>query len=464
MHYVLMLAGIFFSVLSIFTFAMGWEMWRDSLKNGSLVGVVEITSPEVKLNVVPKMKLAELDGLLINEQVPREDGNFLFTKIKPGQYLLNITGAYIHCPQKTVNIFPSRDSDIGKITCSLNENQYWKKLFSHSQITSTIMANDNTIWTTGFRTDKQYHNSYVLFHLVKDSSKWIEVVVPEINNAERGAVLHQFGTGEICLGTNGKGGVLSKDNGVSWEKIELPTDVSSINYISGLPGDKWLVFGRRLDVKHGRTPTDKPQSAIFISETRGKSWTLLSEHSGNITTFIRHSSGRLIVGTDTVYGDAGLFYSEDGGKSWINTKIKSDVILRGIGTITELKDGTLLAGTLDGKAWKNTHLNGGEFLKGGRILKSENGGKDWSLWAGNDTWGNVNGLIQLNDSTIMASEGGNLLWSVNNGANWFHFGKSQSDRINSIFEHDSKIIISGNSAIVESPKENLITNYLKNEN
>jgi hypothetical protein len=461
MHYILMLAGVFFSVLSIFTFSMGWEMWRDSLKNGSLVGMVEITSPEVKLNIVPLIKLVELDGLLISEQTPREDGNFLFTKIKPGQYLLNITGTYIHCPQKTVNIFPSRDSDIGKITCSLNENQYWEKLFSHSQITSTIIANDNTIWTTGFRTDKQYHNSYVLFHLVKDSNKWIEVVVPEINNAERGSVLHQFETGEICLGTNGKGSILSKDNGVSWEKIELPTDVSSINYISELPGNKWLIFGRRLDVKYGKTPTDKPQSVIFISETQGKSWNLLSEQPGNITTFIRHSSGRLIVGTDSVYGDASLFYSEDGGISWVNSKIHSDVILRGIGTISELRDGSLIAGTQDGKSWKNTHLNGGEFLKGGRFLKSDNGGKDWIVWAGSEAWGSVTGLIQLDDSTIMASEGGNLLWSVNNGANWFHFGKSQSFWVNRIIEHDSRIIISGNSAIVESPKEKLIFNYLR---
>ncbi|VFQ47386.1 sialidase family protein [Desulfoluna butyratoxydans] len=461
MPYMLMITGIFFSVLSIFSFALGWEMWRDSLQNGSIIGIVEVNDPNVKLSVIHSLKLTELDGNLVDSEVPGEDGRFVFSKIHPGQYLLNIEGQFISSPKKAVNVFPHRDSDIGEISCSLNGNENWKVLFQHSQISSAIITDDGQIWAGGFRTDKQSHNSYVLFRSNHERDKWNEVVIPEINDAERVSFLHQFESGEMCLGTNGKGAVISRDDGLSWEKLKLGYDISSINYISELPGSKWLIVARRFDVKYGKTPQDKPQCVIFVSNDKGKIWNSISEINYNANAFLRHSSGRIVIGTESIYGDASIFFSEDGGATWINSKMPKDSILYGVDCFLETHNGDLLAGTLDGKSRKNTHLNGRQFLKGGRIFLSRDGGKEWEILAGEESWGNVGGILQLEESSFLSAEGGNLIWSNNNGSTWFPFGKSSSCWVNGIIEYDSKILIIGNSALAESSKEGLIINYIK---
>ncbi len=80
MHFFLMSFGVLFSVLSIFSFALGWEMWRDSIKKGSLVGIVETKRPELKLSIDANLKLTELDGRIVEEQVASTGSPFIFSK------------------------------------------------------------------------------------------------------------------------------------------------------------------------------------------------------------------------------------------------------------------------------------------------------------------------------------------------------------------------------------------------
>lgn len=460
MHYMLMVIGVIFSVLSIFTFALGWEMWRDNLKRGSLIGIVEQNDSRVSLSTRPKIKLSELDGKLVQETESRDDGRFLFSKIHPGQYLIEINAPFLSCATRTVNVFPSRDSDIGSVSCALQDNNYWKTILSHAQLTSALYANDGTIWATGFRTSKTHRNSYVLFQKKPESNKFLDIVIPEINEAERGTFLHQFSTGEIIFGTNGKGAVLTKDNGISWSRICLDSDISSMGIAHELPDGTWILVGNRLNTRQGTYPENKPRNSIFISKDRGNSWELSSNHMSIIVSFLNHSSGRLIVGTEALDGSAGLSYSEDGGGTWLPSTLENVQNLRGIGTIIELSDGSLLAGTLDGKKWKTSNVKDGEFLKGGRILKSENAGKTWTLYAGNDAWGDVNAILQLSDNELMASEGGNLIWSTNYGESWFGFGKNFGTRVNHLIDQEEKLVTVSNLGLSELPKDRIILNYI----
>jgi hypothetical protein len=456
-----MITGIVFSILSIFTFAQGWEMWRDNLKRGSLIGIVEQNDQRVILSRRPKIKLSELDGKLVQESETRDDGRFLFSKIHPGQYLLEIEAPFLSCPTKTVNVFPSRDSDIGSVSCALKDNSYWQTILTHSQLTSALYANDGTIWATGFRTSKNHRNSYVLFQKEPESNKFTDVVIPEINDAERGSFLHQFSTGEIILGTSGKGAVISRDNGISWSRIGLDLEITSTGIAKELPDGTWILVGNRLNTRQGIYPENKPRNSIFSSNNRGKTWELSSDHMSSIISFLNHSSGRLIIGTQALDGSAGLSYSEDGGATWLPSTLGNIKNLRGIGTIIELSDGSLLAGTLDGKKWKSSNVNDGEFLKGGRILRSESAGKSWFLYAGNDAWGDVNAILQLSNNELMASEGSNLIWSNNYGENWFNFGKNFGTWLNCLADQEEKIVAVSNSGLSELPKNRIILNYIK---
>lgn len=461
MHYILMGTGIIFSILSIFTFSLGWEMWRNSLKTGSLIGEISFQKENIKLSKLPNINISELDGKHLINTISREDGKFIIPNLDPGQYLMNITGEFINCPQKTVNVFPSRDSDIGTLICSINENAFWKNSGLNSQLASIISLKNSTIWTTGFQTEKTSRNKYVVYKKEKSESSWKEIIIPEIHNAERGTFIYQFSSGELCLGTNGAGAIISNNNGLSWNNLKLPSDITSISYISELPGNIWLIVGHRLNVKYGTYPNDKPRTAFLTSTDQGKNWTILSERDDNVTKFIQHSSGRIIIGTDSLDENAGIYYSNDGAKSWEKSKIDflnelqlGKITWRGFGEISELSDGILLAGSLDGKNWK------GNYQKGGRLLKSDDGGKTWKIIAGDETWGSIKAILEIDKSTLLASEGSNLLWSIDNGLNWFHFGKGFGSWVNDIIQTDDKIILISTLDVSEIPKNKLIVNYM----
>ncbi len=222
-----------------------------------------------------------------------------------------------------------------------------------------------------------------------------------------------------------------------------------------------MIIGHRLNVKYGTYPKNKPRTAFLTSTDHGQNWTILSERDDNITNFTQHTSGRIIIGTDNLDGNAGIYYSNDGAKSWEKSKIDflnelqlGKITWRGIGEITELSDGTLLAGSLDGKNWK------GNYQKGGRLLKSDDGGKTWKIIAGDETWGSIKAILEIDKSTLLASEGSNLLWSIDNGLNWFHFGKGFGSWINDIIQTDEKIMMISTSSVYEIPKDKLIVDYI----
>lgn len=478
MHYVLMVTGVIFTIMSPFlsgwevvivaiiapfAFSFGWEMWRASLNQGSLIGEITYPSHDIKFDKNPSIKLLELDGKEINSKLTRKDNKFIFTKVNPGQYVIDVEGEFLQCTQKTVNVFPSRDSDIGIIPCGINQNKFWKIHSLGGQMQDIMTSTDGTTWITGFTTEKKsHHNNYVVFRLLANADKWTKVIIPEIHGAERGTFIYQFSTGEICLGTNGKGAIISNNNGLSWQKLELLSSVNSIRYITELPNKTWLIIGSRLIARSRTYPEKEARTVLLTSSDRGINWNILSERNDDINKFIRHSSGRMLIGTEALDGKGGIYYSDDGGINWNKSQMENGN-WRGIEDIIELENGDLLSGSMDGKMWLGTNLKEGEFIKGGRINISKDAGETWKILAGETSWGSIKSILKIDDSILLSSQGSNLIWSIDNGISWFHFGTNFGS-INNIIESGDKLMMATSTGVGEIPKNRIIVNYINNPN
>lgn len=452
--------GVLFSILSMYTFSIGWEMWRDSLKEGGITGSIAVEEMAFHLNDPITVRLEEPDGRLVQEKEVSNGRTFEFDGLAPGQYLVKTTSRFTQCIERRVPVLAARANEIGALECKLNQNANWKPRLNHSQLT-TGFYDDAAIFVTGFRTDKQFRNSYVLFKGDRDSDRWKEIVVPEASGASIGTSVSRFSTGEIAFCTNGRGAFLSKDHGSTWVPLFIPEDFPVVNFVNETPDGKWFAVGQRLD-RNGAVPAGKHRTAILVSNDQGASWRVISEHDSNITRFLRHSSGQLLIGTESLYGDAGLFFSQDGGRSWSQASlVVNDGKLRGIGELVELSDGTLLAGTLDGRKWKATYLKEGSFARGGKLLASHDGGRNWRVVSESPDWGDVKAIRPIDGTTIVASEGANLLWSIDYGNSWVPFGKSLGFWINSIDVAADSVIIYSNQTLFESRKEDLVTRYMR---
>ena len=126
----------------------------------------------------------------------------------------------------------------------------------------------------------------------------------------------------------------------------------------------------------------------------------------------------MLIGTEALDGKGGIYYSDDGGINWNKSQMENGN-WRGIEDIIELENGDLLSGSMDGKMWLGTNLKEGEFIKGGRINISKDAGETWKILAGETSWGSINSILKIDDSTLLSSEGSNLIWSIDNGINIF---------------------------------------------
>ena len=87
-HFVLMGIGVSLSIASIFTFSLGWQMWRDSLEMAYVSGLLVIEMPGWRLKEPLEVRLTETNGTVRATSLTEEDGRFSLGPISPGAYYL----------------------------------------------------------------------------------------------------------------------------------------------------------------------------------------------------------------------------------------------------------------------------------------------------------------------------------------------------------------------------------------
>lgn len=456
-YFVLMGIGVVLSIASIFTFSLGWEMWRDSLEQAHVSGSLSIQTPGWHLRESLEVRLAEPDGTIRATSIAEDDGRFRLGPVTPGGYVLQLRSKFVSCQSRPITLNKGSNYDLGTIPCSVNERANWTPRFSHSQLLSVAYAN-NAVWLTGFSTNDRHQNSYVLYRARAANGKFENVVVPKAAGAGSGRSITAFATGELVFATYGKGAFISNDEGVHWEPLHLPAWVQSVRLVLERRPGNWLVVAAGVpdsaEISRG-VQTD----TVFESNDSGASWAQLGQLPAATTSLVIHGSGRLVAGSESIFGTAGIMVSEDGGLTWTEAQLPFPNPIRGIGVVKELRGGILVAGTLRGLGWKNTYLDGRVFEPNGAIISSMDGGMTWQYLGEQGAWGQIEGIAQLSDDVLVASSGDSLIWSTDNGQSWASFGKSFGSWIRDIGVSNGLVYVLSTSELVESPLEETITRY-----
>ncbi len=461
-HFILMGLGAVLSIASVFTFSLGWQMWRDSLDQAYVSGMLEIQIPGWLLRDLPDVRIAEPNGIVRARSMAEQSGRFRIGPVAPGGYVLQIHSKLVNCSSRSITLNKGSNYDLGTILCSVNERANWTRRFEHSQLLSATYT-ENATWLTGFRTSKESRNSYVLFRASEARGKFEEVVVPIAAGAERGSFITAFKTGELLFGTYGKGALISNDGGAQWEPLRLPDWVKSVRIaLERRPGN-WLIVAAGIP-DNAEVPRGVPTDTLFETSDFGQSWTEIGQLPATTTSLVEHSSGRLLAGSESVYGTGGIMISEDGGATWLKAKLPFLNATRCIGVMKELRAGMLVAGTLRGIGWKNTYLDGGIFEQNGAIICSTDGGITWKYLGNQSQWGNIQGVAELPGNVLVASAGDSLIWSTDDGQSWASFGKPFPSWIRDIGIFKDTIYILSTGELLESSLDKTITRYAKRVN
>lgn len=454
--------GIVLSIASVFTFSLGWQMWRDSLDQAYVSGMLDIHMPGWLLRELPDVRIAEPNGIVRARSMAEQGGRFRIGPVAPGGYVLEIHSKLVNCASRSITLNKGSNYDLGTILCSVNERANWTRRFGHSQLLSAAYA-ENTTWLTGFRTSKESRNSYVLFRAREPHGKFEEVVVPRAAGAERGSFITAFKTGELLFGTYGKGAFISSDGGAQWEPVRLPDWAKSVRIaLERRPGN-WLIVAAGVP-DNAEVPRGVPADTLFETSDFGQSWTALGQLPATTTSLVEHSSGRLLAGSESVYGTGGIVISEDGGATWSKAKLPFSDAIRGIGVMKELRDGMLVAGTLRGIGWKSTYLDGRIFEQNGAIICSTDGGITWKYLGNQAQWGDIQGIAELPGNVFVASAGDSLIWSTDNGLSWASFGKPFPSWIRDIGIFKDIIYVLSTGELLESSLDETITKYATRAN
>jgi hypothetical protein len=456
-HFVLMGIGVSLSIASIFTFSLGWQMWRDSLEMAYVSGLLVIEMPGWRLKEPLEVRLTETNGTVRATSLTEEDGRFSLGPISPGAYYLDIISEFVRCQKILINLNKGSKHDLGAIRCIVNERANWNRRFSHSQLLSVAYVGDTT-WLTGFKTDKGRGNSYVLFRANKPDGKFESIIVSKAIGAERGRSITAFETGELVFATYGKGAFISNDDGTNWEPLQLPNWVKSVRIVLERKPGNWIIVAAGVpdcaEISQG-VQTD----TVFETHDYGTSWVQLGQLSASTTSFLVHSSGHLIAGSESVFGSAGIRVSKDGGFTWSQAQLPFKNPIRGIGVVKELSDGRLVAGTMQGRHWKNTYLDGQEFEMNGAIISSIDKGLTWQFLGERGPWKQVEGIAELPDNTLVASSGESLIWSTDRGYSWASFGKQFSCWVRDVGVSNNIVYVLSTDGLQESPLTETITRY-----
>jgi len=135
---------------------------------------------------------------------------------------------------------------------------------------------------------------------------------------------------------------VSKDEGSTWQNVELPSDVTGIRILRFSPDGKTWGIGTR--------------NNVFLSQDKGATWGRLKTpaENGEVHDFALHLRNGILIGTLR-----GLAYSPDGGLHW------------------QAPTGGLSSGTVESVLWHPTDKALMFAVQNGLLYKSSNGGMTW---------------------------------------------------------------------------------------
>lgn len=381
--------GAISTVASLFLFAMGWDRLQAYRNSGQISGKLDFPNLEYSLTFYPSVSVSNVDGSNRTLIPNRSDGRFELSGVMPGEYYLSVEGYGLTTVTRPVTILPRRRRELDSVPLEFDAQQFWREeVFEPFHIGHSLHINhvgpgpDQNAWAAGFSVDRSYHDEYKLFRRQVEVSAWQEVIVPQFNKrASRTNMTKLFSDGTFL----GGGAVLSEDGGRSWRSIEIP-GIDSVSHIIELPGGAWLLAG----FKHW---IEQPNPSLLIarSSDRGGSWDMNTLELGsgdNVKRMFLTFSGRLLAGTESLYGSGSILFSNDLGETWEKAEIDNPKKLRSIRTLYELRNGDLLAGNEDGRNWK------GNFYRGGQLLVSRDGGLSWHQLAERGGWQGVKGIYE----------------------------------------------------------------------
>ncbi|MBI5215313.1 MAG: T9SS type A sorting domain-containing protein [Ignavibacteriae bacterium] len=206
-------------------------------------------------------------------------------------------------------------------------------------------------------------------------------------------------TGDIYVGTFGRGVYRTTDNGENWTQVtidfpHLYVDCLSIN-------DSGHIFA------------GSDGSGIYRSTDNGENWTWLANGltNMNIQTLAINDSGHIFAGTGA---GGGIFRSTNNGNNWTN--INSGLTFPYIWSIAFNDSGHVFAGAGNGN-----------------IYQSKNNGDLWLLIDSGLTTGLITSIAIDNQGKIFASyassfSSGGVLRSTDNGMTWIGVNNGLNDK------------------------------------
>ena len=437
MHFLIMIVGVMMSIVSLFLFSYGWERWQTARQRGSIEGIIKIANKPGKFPAPIDIALVEADGNISRRLHLNDQGVFLFSNVDPGDYKIEISGEYMPTKSIAAILLPSRAVNVGDISLAYTEAKLWHTAIQHSQLTTYIERNGIDAYVGGFTYRKGAGNTYYLSHRDK-TGPWKDLIVPLPVVIERIQYMNSIGD-DLVIGGFGAVFIRRNDN---WQQINIPPPFNSICDMAFANSGDWLAVLCTFN-KYGLQPTTQ----LAVSHDKGQVWDLLSQ-ANYANVVMRHSSGRIIIGTGMLPDGGGILYSNDGGHTLDNSQIKTNDPPLGIRSILELPDGTLFAGSADAKKFKPDVAR--SFIRGGRIFRSDDGGMTWTVTAGDETWGDVNNLIiDGQTGAILASQGNRLLISMDRGQSWIDSQQQFGYWVNQLTIVSRKLVVVSNDSVQE---------------
>jgi len=135
---------------------------------------------------------------------------------------------------------------------------------------------------------------------------------------------------------------VTRDEGTTWQNIELPSAIAGIRLLRFSPDGKTWGVGTR--------------DSVFLSKDKGATWSKLKtpEQNGEVHDFALSTRGAILIGTLR-----GLAYSADGGLHW------------------RIPSHGLSSGTVEKVLWHPTEMNLMFAVQNGLAYRSSDGGATW---------------------------------------------------------------------------------------